>query len=88
MPMMNSSLSTPLPSLSSERICSRFGGFVMSCARASCEARISLSLSMMPRSAASHETEITMWKHAKSRASEVERYTSPKPTVVAVTKQW
>ena len=60
-PTTNSSLSTPSPStlpasLSSAMICSRLGGSVIILACWSCPLRSARRLSMVPSSAASHET--------------------------------
>ena len=77
MPTTNSSSSTPLLSWSSFIMALRSGGLRINSARASCASRCRSSLSIQPISDASHDTETTMCKHAKSFASGVDIATSP-----------
>ena len=55
----------------------RSGGLRINSARVSCASRFEPSLSIHPINDASHDTETTMCKHAKSFASGVVISTSP-----------
>jgi len=75
--MTNSSSSTPLLSWSIFIIALRSGGLRTNSARFSCALRFEPSLSIHPINAASHETETTMCKQAKSLLAGVVIATSP-----------